>query len=251
MLNAQTKHYRQYLVLLGVGFVCAMAILAGVNAMVDPAHILASQNQEKRMAELVIGGKNLAGVSDFNERLFQSFRIRLMDNPPDRIVIGSSRALQIRDGMLPGRTVNNAVSGASLEDYFAIVQMYRASGMLPKQIVLVTDGWIFNISHQQDRWVSVRNECNVLAVHLGVSTLCPSGAGGLTSQTLRELVSLGYLHESLKRLLRDGQDAVSLFSKTRNANFKATDHFPLETGGRFADGSALYPAKFRGIRLVH
>lgn len=239
------KDHLLYLVVVGIGFICAVGLLVGVNIWVDPANILGSEKQEQRMAQLVEEGLNISGRSDFNDRLFQLFRIRLMDQAPDNIVIGSSRALQIRDGMLPGRTVNNAVPGASLEDYFAILQLYGERNMLPKHIVLVADGWLFNIANQQSRWVALRNKCNALAEHLGVIGLCSPGAGGLDGQSLRELLSYGYLRESLKRLARHGVAATSQNSTVPDASIIGVKELPLVQGGRLADGSILYPKKQR------
>lgn len=250
----QPKHindFARYLIFMTAGFCVVMVLLATINWLVDPAHILTSKNVERKMAADAQEGLHLDGAIAFNERLFQMYRIALMDQAPDRIVLGSSRAMQIRDAIIPGRTLNNAVSGASFEDYFAIIQMYRERGMLPKKIIFSIDPWLFNVAHQQVRWISVANFCRTLAQDLESVGLCLSIAGGLEGLGFRELISLGYLRESITRLLRDGTQAITIPGMTSQLNkgYSPVRALPLDKGGRLADGSFLYPTSVRELPL--
>jgi hypothetical protein len=56
--------------------------------------------------------------------------------------------------------INNGVSGASIEDLISIYQMYKSKNMLPKEIILGVDPWLFNINNGQNRWLSVEKEYN-------------------------------------------------------------------------------------------
>lgn len=239
----ETSNAGGFLRFAAAAFVASMVVLVGINAAVDPAGVLAGTPREQAMAEQVTAGRHLAGMHNFDERLFQVSRIGLMTARSDRVVLGSSRAMQIRDGFLPGRTVNLSVSGAGLEDYLALLEALVRRDMLPREVLIVADPWLFNANNQQNRWRSLGRDCAAFAARLKVWGICPEYLWSSTGRNWRELVSLGYLRESLARLAADGLGA--LHAAAGSGVVAGTVDLPLGPGGRLADGSTLYPAAER------
>jgi hypothetical protein len=92
----------------------------------------------------------------FDDRLLQQYFIERMTQSPEVVVLGSSRTMQARSNLFPGRTFHNhAVQGACLEDEIAFLQMYRLRGFRPSIIVLTVDPWLFNADNALIAWKSI------------------------------------------------------------------------------------------------
>ncbi len=132
-----------------------------INYFVDPAHILCKTDRsyEEGMAALLLKGLNVADASNYDERLLQEFYIKGLTESDRKeiIVLGSSRAGQICSNLFPlASFFNNSVSGGSLEDYVAITGIYLGKGLLPKEVILGIDPWLFNRNNGQNRWKSIK-----------------------------------------------------------------------------------------------
>jgi hypothetical protein len=89
----------------------------------------------------------VAGLTNYDERIFQKLVILNLKNKNDTIVIGSSRSLKVRKKFVSesGPFFNHSVSGASLEDYISIIGVYEKTyGYVPSTVILGIDPWIFN-----------------------------------------------------------------------------------------------------------
>lgn len=125
------------------------------NYFVDPANLF-SNEFEKELAEILINEKNAAGVYNYDERIFQKEYIEQMQNKNEAAVLGSSRSLQIREEMIESDGFfNHGVSGAVLEDYIAVTEIYRENDKLPEKIILGINPWIFNKHNVEERWRSI------------------------------------------------------------------------------------------------
>ncbi len=125
------------------------------NYFVDPANLFSSEF-EKELAEILINDQNAAGVYNYDERIFQKEYIEKKKNKIEAAVLGSSRSLQIREDMIEGDGFfNHGVSGAVLEDYIAITEIYRENDKLPEKIIMGLNPWIFNKYNIEKRWHSI------------------------------------------------------------------------------------------------
>ncbi|MGM0499182.1 MAG: hypothetical protein ACQERL_03110, partial [Bacillota bacterium] len=130
-------------------------IIILTNYFVDPANLF-NNKFEKEMAEILINDKNAAGVYNYDERIFQKEYIKKLKKKNEVAVLGSSRSLQIREEMIESDGFfNHGVSGAVLEDYIAITEIYKESGKMPDKIIMGLNPWIFNRYNIEERWRSI------------------------------------------------------------------------------------------------
>ena len=147
---------RNHLLQIFIATLISLAVFAGLNWIVDPAHLYSQGKYEFGVAQQLNKGKVISGVTNYDERLLQLYRLQNFETDswkvPDTIVIGSSRSMQIHSGT-GINNLNLSVSGASLEDYIAILQVAH---LLPyKRIIIGVDPWVFNKNNSQSRWGSI------------------------------------------------------------------------------------------------
>ena len=104
---------------------------------------------EKGIADILLSGHNVANIGNYDERLLQKDIIQNDQRQIDIIVLGSSRSMQINsqtinDIFQDQIFFNHAVSGASVEDYIAILDLYLEKNALPSTIIIGVDPWILN-----------------------------------------------------------------------------------------------------------
>ena len=92
-----------------------------------------------------------------DERIFTKERIIYENNNPQVLVVGSSRIMQLGENELKKNTLNLSVSGASIEDNIAIIEM-ALEKFNPEIIYLGADPWLFNVNNNQNRWKSLKSE---------------------------------------------------------------------------------------------
>ncbi|MEQ8707547.1 MAG: acyltransferase family protein [Rhodospirillales bacterium] len=91
---------------------------------------------------------------NLDERRFMESRFRYETRQPEIIVMGSSRMMQVGSRTLDGKVINLSVSGASVEDYVALVGEATAKFDI-RAVYLGADPWLFNETSGQLRWKSV------------------------------------------------------------------------------------------------
>ncbi len=91
---------------------------------------------------------------NLDERRFMESRFRYETRQPEIVVMGSSRMMQIGSQTLDGKVLNLSVSGASVEDYVALVGEATAKFDI-RTVYLGADPWLFNAASGQLRWKSV------------------------------------------------------------------------------------------------
>lgn len=198
--NATYFPTKSYLSGFAAGFVLLLAAVAVVNYVTDPAQLFHT-GYETALADELIGGRAILKPSHYNERLLQRLIAAKRTNPPAIAVIGSSRVLGI-DLETIGATetfFNHGVSGATMPDLLAIVQILREQSYLPRVVVIGIDPWIFNHSYKSSSWQTIGQHYATIARALGLSAIPPQQTGHPTL----ELISLAYTLESLKFLAGD------------------------------------------------
>ena len=128
-----------------------------INYYADPGNLF-SKSYENEIVDM-LKFNNVTNISNYDERAFQREFINSLDVKPEIIAIGSSRVAYIDSDFFSDQIfINSGVSGATIEDLVAIYQMYKSKDILPKEIILGVDPWLFNINNGQNRWLSIEKE---------------------------------------------------------------------------------------------
>ena len=155
---------------------CAVFItvlVVGVfNYRVDSFGLVTMDGYLDKAAVDLAHGKIIAGLRNFDDRVFQKKVIQNIERKIDWVVIGSSRSMQLRETMISGSAgvfQNYSVTGASLEDYLALLSIHLDKhGQLPENLVLGIDPWVFNKNSAQNRYQSISEDYQAMLERLGV-----------------------------------------------------------------------------------
>lgn len=240
-----SKGYKKHITLMALSCALVLSLIASINLAVDPANLLLDGDNERAIAQTLTDGLHVQGSSDLDGVALQRHRITLMPTPPHTAVIGSSRAMQIRNGFTDGPLVNNAVSSGALQQACIILGAYMDGVKLPAQVLFVADPWLFNAGAQNANNTLLPEGCERFAS----KGMAKADTNLRTPQPLLalEFISYGYLQASLTHLRYQGESAISPYWRRLSTRFIATAELPLNAGGWLSDGSFLYPAKDRAI----
>ena len=116
-----------------------LLILISVNYLGDTAKIF-DNNYEKKISEILSKKKNVTNILNYDERILQKHIINSFSDRKDIVVIGSSRVMMINSHHFNNKTFfNSSVSGATVEDYISIYQIYKTNNLLPEKIIIGLD----------------------------------------------------------------------------------------------------------------
>jgi hypothetical protein len=129
---------------------------------------------------------------------------------------------------------NHAISGASIEDYIAILELYLEKGNVPKSIIIGVDPWILNANNEQDRWTVLKDEYQKGSARFNL-TLNMSEPDSYNSNhdidRYSSLISQPIIIKSIDKLL--------------SGSYYPTDLNESDVGIKLKDGSLRYPKKVR------
>jgi hypothetical protein len=212
-----------------------------VNFVVDPASVF-HDGPEAAMAAMLLAGRAVAGVIDYDERLVQKYVIDGLPSRLDVVIVGSSRAMAIRAGDFTGATFYNcSVSATVMDDLIALSGELAAKDRLPRRVILGIDPWLFSRAARHDGWKAMRAAHDDL---LGSQPERPPVSDPLAviawlPSRYAELVSPAYMQASLRSAKAAGGRA--------RPRAPASD----ETGGFISpDGSHTYPRTVRSRGLA-
>lgn len=206
-----------------------------LNARVDPAHLF-QEGYERGIAELLLSRSNVANVSNYNDRLVQKFYIEGLHQGYNVTILGSSRAMAIHSYMVRGRTFfNHSVSGASLQDHVAILELYALHQLRMNTIIIELDPWLLNANNGQQQWLELSSEYHAAIRRLGLSP----GRNNMNDLDLFsdagryfELISPSYFQESWRIWLLSLRDPDSV-----PGDYYPTSEVVGQTAIRLSDGS--------------
>ena len=202
-----------------------LTILISVNYFGDSAKLF-TENYEKKIVNIILSNKNATNISNFDRRLVAREFVNRLNVSPDVLVIGSSRVMLINNSYFDDKKlINNAVTGASVQDLIAIYQMHKANNTLPKTIILGVDPWIFNINNDQKRWLTLSKE--YYSYYKEEPNIENSDL-----YKLNELLSPSYFQASYKNLLNNSEPI-------------STDKVYNKTNTILFDGSLSYGEEYR------
>ena len=157
-MQSEIRNKRFLFFLLRAALVAALAFGAVVlvNWRVDASHVISTRSQEK-MAELVLEGNTVAVPENYNERVYQMAVLERMGEMPETIVLGSSRGTYLGTELTGyGNLFNHCVSGACLEDYYAVLSLYRQKfGKVPCRVIFEISPWILSDVNPESRWLEI------------------------------------------------------------------------------------------------
>lgn len=210
-------------------------LISSINYYVDPAALFKNGQYELGIAQIILTGQNVAGASDFDERIYNKYIIGKSNQKRGIIALGSSRILQVSTDIIPDKTFfNHGVSGATIEDLIAIYNMYRKKDAAPDMVILGVDPWMFNINNDQKRWKSIEDDYDDFLKSTNFIHQNKRAMPAFSKKYL-ELFSVSYFQESIK----------DIFKMNRRKYFGTKDKF-----GKLAiiqyDGARNYPESRRG-----
>lgn len=222
-------------------------VMAGVSFHVDIARLFHGDREHAVVQVLRMNENVDVDIATIDERRLQRYYIESLTQPPDWIVLGSSRAMSIRRDMTTsGSFYNHAVSSAVLEDFIGVLAVYDARGRLPAHVILGVDPWIMNGLGAPAYWHTFRDLYGGMADTMAVSIRHPSPA--LDFHSLRvtkatELLSPSYFQACLRQIKYETGHGLRPPEPTDN-----------EIGDRskiLKDGSLLYPrSRYARARAV-
>ncbi|MEN6303842.1 MAG: hypothetical protein ABFD96_14010 [Armatimonadia bacterium] len=189
-------------------FLCFPLVLgmAAANYKADPAHIFRASQYTRTVAQFLLKGSNVANAGNYDGRLLQRHYVNGLSERKDVIVLGSSRAMQVRASLFPGKSVfNSSITQGSLRDYVAIYEMYAAKNLEPSMVVLRLDPWIFDRTNKRlDRLFTIDAEYQAGRQRLGLPAQPQTLSQRLDGATRRyfQLFSPAYLQSSVAYLAK-------------------------------------------------
>lgn len=229
--------YRRYTRCLLLSPLAFLVPVGFVNYFGDAAALFAKRiHYEKRIAESLLGGDNVEGISNLDERILQSLCLKSMKSPPLVFVLGSSRVMNISSRLFSGASMFNlGVSGCGLEDLLALGDLLdRRSFLTGRTIVIGVDPWVFNRFNEQNRWKSLAAN----AVHGAEKIdwkLDPPSTVNDSWKRLSQLISGKYFLRSINGVVRARERGFEIRKTSRDVG-----ELPL----RRRDGSIEYGRSF-------
>lgn len=219
-------------------FVATVLIIVGViNYKIDSLGLVTAEGYLDNAAKELANGKIVAGLKNFDERIFRKKIIQNINYKIDWVVIGSSRTMQLRQRMFLDSDIgfqNYSVSGASMEDYMALIQThYNTFNEYPKNIILGIDPWIFNKNSGQNRYQSLEDEYNQFLSEIEIKKV----NNQYTSTKLLKLLSVEYFIENIKFIKNNFNNGLK--------GYYIVDSINIDSQLREPDGSIQYPYKNR------
>lgn len=129
-----------------------LGVIVSVNYAVDASSVIKPQYTE--MARLALVGNIVATPENYNERVYQVCIVNELDKIPETVVIGCSRGMFLGEEITGyDNLYNNCVSGACIEDYYALLGLYyKKYGVMPRRVIIETSPWIFYADNPEGRW---------------------------------------------------------------------------------------------------
>lgn len=139
-------------------FVCPLLLMiAAVNWYVD-SYAYLRITYDKIGAHMIDGAENVIGLeeSGFDDRSLLLACLKRQKEPKEVIVIGSSRVLNFDHTMFGTDSFYNAgLSESTMYDLWAVTGILAQSGQLPETMIIGVDAFLFNTSHNNDRWMAL------------------------------------------------------------------------------------------------
>lgn len=218
-------------------------ILISVNYFIDPANLFNEGKYEKGISKDLCNGYHVTNiVYNYDQRLLQKYLIDCLPKVPKTVILGSSRSMLIGSDYISSGLLNSSVSGASIQDFLAIYNLYRKRHFIPETIILGLDPWLLNDNCEQDRWESVANDYYEMLEYIGLAKYSNKESSKFKLfrskfEKYIQIVSFRYFQQSLLMV-----GSTTNYYPTKEL---VNDYFTMHT-----DGSINYDKKYRSTDSV-
>lgn len=240
-------NYKKNSLIFLISLLVFLGFVTVFNYIVDPVGLYKPNGYEYGIAKILLSGKNVANISDYDERLMNKFYIEKMDYTPDTIVLGSSRSLFIEPGThSKEKFYNVSIHAACLQDLVAMYGIFVKREITPKKILICLDPWLLNEHGPNKRWQPLKHEYYDEISRLNIDTAKPKYTLDTYSlMKLKELVSMPYFLASCDKFKKQmtGNNA-------NKYNYYATTKRVLDVAVKRSNGTLSYPAKIRHTTLA-
>ena len=196
--------YKRYDSFVVGSVICLLLFVASFTYRIDPGNIFRNVLVET-CGKWLLEEHDVAITQNYDERLLQKYLIEHDVKYYDVLVFGSSRTMDIGEGLLPQRTVKNySVSGASIEDDIALYFLYERLHGKPQKVIIGGDAWLLNANSGQNRWKSLAKE-----YEYGKARMEKKDAPGVDTKSIdlekyEQLISWPYLNEAINKAKKEG-----------------------------------------------
>lgn len=181
-----------------------LSMTALFNFSIDSNGIFTQKQFTKKAAIEIINKHYVAGMENYDERMFEKQLILHAQTKYKTIVLGSSRSMTIRKKFFLDDDVNffnHAVPGGTIEDYMAMVGMYKQTkGYLPNEIIIGIDPWLFNKNNQRNDWKKLINSYNFLRKEMSLEVLQLSNVS--RDKKWKQLINYEYTMSNIKSYIK-------------------------------------------------
>lgn len=153
-----------------------LCMVAAVNWYVD-SYACLRITYDQIGEQMAVNEMNVAGLeeSDFNDRKLLLACLTRQKEAKELIVAGSSRVMNFEHTMFGTDSFyNTGLSESTIYDLLAVAGILAVEEKLPEQMVIGVDAFLFNASHNNDRW----KELEAYAVYMGAQLGRTDLAGG-------------------------------------------------------------------------
>lgn len=221
-------------------------LIINVNYNVDPANLVHGNYYSMAISIL----KSEFGVVQTKNLDERTLKKELLKNVRsiDNLILGSSRVMEIRNDFIEGNIINAGVSGATIEDYIALYQVYSSSHTeSPKRVIIGVDPWIFNDNNNQNRWQELSNEFENGSLTLNSHSLQNTIFNAeylfqkIIPKSKQQMLSLSYFQASLDSLKENNFQ----FPQNDAFEFSYADGLSSDLGHTIVqDGSLIYSTSY-------
>lgn len=194
----------KFFICISVGILC---LIGGFNYLVDPAGIFNNKKVDLAVSYLV-SGKAVAGLTNFDERIFKKELILQTKEKPETIILGSSRAMGIRAEFDKDKNSfgNYSVSGANFNDDIALFSIYYDKYQdVPNKVILAVEPWSLNKNRGDTRWKSLEKEyyAGLKLINFSGEEIKEYNDISYAFEKIKTLLSISYLRNSITELRKD------------------------------------------------
>ncbi len=215
-----------------------LLFIGWVNWYIDSYALLRVTYDE--IAAQMAAGKNVEGLedSDYNDRNLLAARLKGMEEAPQVMVLGSSRVYTFDHTMFGTDSFYNAgLSEATIYDLLAVTGILTAQEKLPETVVIGVDAFLFNKSHDNEKWRELESYENYMSLTLD-GKLSPEFAPPHkdTRREFSKALSLDYFRYN-----------ITLLPDRKRFAVKYTDEWETEKYLKHYDGSVSYQRELREV----
>jgi hypothetical protein len=237
-------------------FALTVALLLALTLAVNGLAAWDRSRQEARLRAASAGfraGQVMLGYRDVDERRFQQARLESLPRPR-LVAFGSSRVMAVSHALTgagEGDFYNAGMSAATVEDFIALWSILERRGKRPEIAWFSLDGWVFNRTLEEIRWLVWADEVSsfLARAEVGRALGGPPPGAVLLWYRAKELLSYTVLRTSLTDLRRLAGGRRRPGAEVAQALERALVP-ESELGGRRglrADGSLVYEVEYQRL----